>query len=114
MSKMSFEEIRAFVTQKFEPLDRVPYHYLNEDGKFKLHVFDELDACFFEATNLEEYVENVRFCISEMLLKPMWYWSPETTEEKKKVAEKLRSFVRLKIARELWENIPEFANREEK
>jgi len=113
MAKKSFEEIRELVAEKFGPLDCVPFEYLNERGRFMHDVYDELDTCFWEATNLEEYVENVRYCISEMLLKPAYYWSPEKVEQSEKVAEKLKRFVRWNIANELWENIPEFQNRKE-
>lgn len=112
MQKKSFEEIRELVIKKYEPLDRVPYDYLNEKGKFILDVYEELYDGFSMADNLEEYVEWVRFRI-ENLLKPMWSWSPETIENNKKVAEKLRRFVRVNVSKELWENIPEFANRKE-
>lgn len=112
MQKKSFEEIRELVTKKYEPLDRVPYEYLNEKGKFILDVFEELYDCLSFADNLDEYVEAVRSTIEE-LLSGKWYRSQEAEEYRKKVAEKLRKFVRIQIEKELWENIPEFANRKE-
>lgn len=113
MEKKNFEEIRELVTKKYEALCEVPHEYLNEKGRFMFDVYDELDNCFFEASNLEEYIDNVRLIINEFLLKPEWYWSPEYKEHKEKVAERMRKFVRHQIDKELWENIPEFAKRKE-
>ena len=112
MTKKSFEEIRELVTEKYEPLSKIRYDYLNEHGKFVLDVFDELDNCFCFANNLEEYVDAVRITI-QALLGDSWCRSQEGKENDKKIAEKLRRFVRWNIANELWENIPEFANRKE-
>lgn len=112
MQKKSFEEIRELVKSKYEPLSKVRIDYLNEHGKFVLDVFDELDNCLSFADNLEEYVDAVRSTIEE-LLSGSWYRSLEAEEYKKRVAKKLRLFVRIQIERELWENTPEFADRKE-
>lgn len=112
MSKKSFEEIVEKVKGTYEPLSKIDHEYLNERGKLVYEVYDILDGCFCFADNLEDYVEAVRTEIEE-LLKPAWYRSPEMDEQNKLVAEKLRKFVRWNIVNELWENIPEFANRKE-
>ena len=77
-----------------------------------LDVYDELEECISFSDNLNDFVEQVRWNIEE-LLKPQWYRSPEVQEENNVIAEKLRRFVRINVAKELWENIPEFKNREE-
>lgn len=110
--KKSFEEIREKVTSKFDTLRNVDRAYLNETGKLVLDTYDILDECFCFAENLEEYIREVRLSIEE-LTKPCWYRSFDVEENNKKIAEKLRRFVRWNIANELWENIPEFANRKE-
>ena len=112
MAKQSFEGIRELVKSKYEQLRRVPREYLNEDGKFMLDVWDELEDCVEFSDNLSDFVEQVRWNI-EQLLKSQWYRSEEFQEENQKIAEKLRKFVRIEVAKELWENIPEFKNREE-
>lgn len=111
-TKKSFEEIREKVESKYEPLSMIDHDYLNDRGLLVYKVYDVLDDCLCSASNLEELVDEVRREIEE-LLKPVWYRSPEVNEDNKKVAEKLRKFVRWNIANELWENIPEFMNRKE-
>lgn len=112
MAKKSFEQICELVAKKFEPLQNIDHKYLNEEGKFMYEVYDVLDDCVRMSDNLNDFVEQVRWNIEEML-KPTWYRSPEFAEENKRIAEKLRRYVRWNIEKELWENIPEFANREE-
>ena len=112
MRNKSLEEISEMVASKYEPLRKIPREYLNDHGKFVLDVYEELDECISFSDNLSDFVEQVRWNIEE-LLKPQWYRSPEFEEQNKKIAEKLRKFVRITIAKELWENIPEFKNREE-
>jgi len=112
MSKKSFEEIREKVERTYEPLQNIDHAYLNERGKLVYEVYDILDDCLCFADDLETFVANVRQNIEDML-KPVWYRSYELEEQYKLVAEKLRRFVRWNIENELWENIPEFANRKE-
>lgn len=109
----SFEDLRKKVFEKYEIFSAVEREYLNDKGKFMYEVYDALDDCFRFADSKEELVEVISKEIAE-LLKPVWYRSPEVDEMNKKVAEKLRRYVRWNIEKELWENIPEFADRKEK
>lgn len=113
MRNKSFEEIREMVASKYEPLRKIPRSYLNDHGQFIHDVYEELDECVSFSDNLSDFVEQVRWNI-EQLLKPQWYRSPEFEEENQKIAEKLKKFVRMTVDKELWESIPEFANRKEK
>ena len=108
----SFEDLRNQVFNKYAAFAAVSRDYLNDEGKFMHDVYDALDDCFrFTGTN-EELVVVIRDEIVE-LRNPVWYRSPEVADRNKKVAEKLRKYVRWNIEKKLWENIPEFANRKD-
>ena len=108
----SFEDLRKKVEDKYEAFAGVEREYLNDKGKFMYEVYDSLDDCFRMADNKAELVQIIRSEIAD-LLKPVWYRSPEIEEMNEKVAEKLRRYVRWNIEKELWESIPEFADRKE-
>lgn len=108
----SFEDLRNQVFKKYAAFAAIGRDYLNDEGKFMYEVYDALDDCFRFAGSNEELVVVIRDEINE-LLKPVWYRSLEIAGMKKKVAEKLRKYVRFNIEKRLWENIPEFANRKE-
>lgn len=108
----SFEDLRKKVFNEYQTLNAVDREYLNEKGKFMYEVYDTLDDCFRFSDSKEELVEVISKEIVD-LLKVRWYRSFEKEEEDKKIAEKLRRYVRWNIEKELWENIPEFADRKE-
>lgn len=113
-----YREIKTDIEGKYKGLVNVVTSFgheaLSPEGEILYQVYEELDEATEFAYNEAEFIENVRNVIADWntersRLKPDHIGRSDRVKEMDAVTKKLRKYVRFNFPRQLWMEIPEFA-----